>query len=256
MLINSKTVCGYKLDSLDGEIGSVKEFLFDDQYWAIRYLVANTGGWLSSRQILISPQALEAVETAKKSIAVKLTKKEIESSPPLESEKPVSRQFEESYYAYYGLPMYWNGFSMWGNDPLMVHDRMGGVVPAEPSKDFDPHLRSTHAVGEYHIQAQDGEIGHVEDFIIDDATWVIRYLVVNTQNWWPGKKVLISPPWIDKVSWNDSKVFVKLSRDFIKQAPEYTEGALLTRHFEIELHKYYNHQGYWDTGSAKLPTHQ
>ncbi len=249
MLINSKTVSGYKLDSLDGEIGRVEEFLFDDQYWTIRYLVANTGGWLSGRQILISPRALVAVETAKESIAVKLTQQEIEGSPPLASEKPVSRQFEESYYEYYGWPMYWTDHAMWGNASIIPQGRLGVIAPAEPKKDFDLHLRSTHAVNGYHIQAQDGEIGHVEDFVIDDQTWAIRYLVVSTQNWWPGKKVLISPPWIDKVSWNDSKVFVSLSRSFIKKAPEYNEGDLLTRSFEIELHQYYKHQGYWDVES-------
>ena len=246
MLINSKTVSGYTLGSLDGEIGKVEEFLFDDQYWTVRYLVANTGGWLTGRQILIAPYALVAVDKVKRDLAVKLTKSEIEGSPTLESNKPVSRQFEQTYYEYYGWPVYWNGFNMWGGDAYLVHDQVGAIPPVEPNKDFDPHLRSTNAVEGYHIQATDGEIGHVEDFVIDDDTWAIRYLIVDTKNWRPGKRILLSPQWIDKVSWNESKVFVNLTRETIKQAPEYKDGDPITRSFEADLHKYYDRQGYWD----------
>ena|ERR1039457_6016727 len=95
------------------------------------------------------------------------------------------------------------------------------------------------------IRRIDGEIGHVDVFIIDDKTWAIRYLVVNTHKWWPGKKVLISTQWIDSVSWTDSKVFIDLHRETIKQSPEYTEKSLLTRDYEIGLHHHYKRQGYW-----------
>ncbi len=94
-------------------------------------------------------------------------------------------------------------------------------------------------------QATDGQIGHVEDFIIDDETWAIRYLIIDTQNWLPGKKVLLSPRWIESVSWDESKVFVSISRKAVEQSPEYTEESLLTREYETGLHKHYNRQGYW-----------
>ena len=110
---------------------------------------------------------------------------------------------------------------------------------------WDPHLRSTHDVDGHHIQAADGEIGHVEDFIVDDETWAIRYLIVDTQNWWPGKKVLISPKWIERVSWPESKVFVNLTREIIKQSPEYAEESIPTRDYETRLHHHYDRQGYW-----------
>ena len=106
-------------------------------------------------------------------------------------------------------------------------------------------MRSTRAVSGHHIQALDGEIGHVEDFIIDDETWAIRYLIVNTSNWWAGKKVLVSPQWIERVSWGERKVFINLSRETIKESPEYTEESLLTRDYEIGLHGHYNSKGYW-----------
>ena len=245
MLNKAKTLKGYKLDSLDGEIGKVKEFYFDDQHWAIRYLVADTGGWLTGRQVLISPYALIAVRKEDQDITIDLTKKQIEGSPSLNSDKPVSRQFEEGYYGYYGWPGYWNGPYMWGAYPYIVRDPEKWKAPTPSEKGWDPHLRSTQDVSGYHIQATDGEIGHVEDFIIDDETWAIRYLIVDTKNWWPGKKVLVSPQWIESVSWDESKVFVHLSQEAIKRSPEYTEDTLPTRDYEAGLYRHYGRQGYW-----------
>ena len=245
MLSKAGTLTGYKLDSLDGEIGEVKEFYFDDRYWTIRYLVADTGNWLTGRKVLISPYALVAVIAAEQHITIDLTKRQIEDSPSLNSDKPVSHQFEQAYYGHYGWPMYWGGPYRWGPYPYIVRDREKRREPNEGGKAWDPHLRSTYGVSGHHIQALDGEIGHVQDFIIDDETWAIRYLIIDTHNWWPGKKVLVSPQWIESVSWGERKVFVNLSREAVKQAPEYTEKSLLTRDYEIGLHQHYNRQGYW-----------
>jgi uncharacterized protein YrrD len=245
MLNKAKTLTGYKLNSLDGEIGKVSKFYFDDQYWAIRYLVADTGNWLTGRQVLISPHALIAVNKEEQYISIDLTKKQIENSPSLNSDKPVSQQFELSYYGYYGWPIYWNGPFMWGPYPNIIRNSEKWKESTTDKKAWDPHLRSTHNVSGYHIQAQDGEIGHVEDFILDDETWAIRYLVIDTQNWWPGKKVLISPKWIERISWGESKVFVSLPSETIKLSPEYTEESLITRDYETELHRHYNRKVYW-----------
>jgi hypothetical protein len=247
MLSKAKTLKGYKLHSLDGEIGKVEEFYFDDHYWTIRYLIADTGNWLAGRQVLISPYALAAVNKEERSISIDLTKKQIEKSPSVDSDKPVSRQYEEAYHGYYGWPMYWGGPYMWGQHPYIMNDRKNWREFTH-RKGWDSHLRSTQDVSGYVIQATDGEIGHVEDFIIDDetwATWAIRYLIIDTQNWWPGKKVLVSPRWIDRVSWLESKIFVNVLRETIRQAPEYTEESLLTRDYETRLHGHYNRQGYW-----------
>ncbi|MDQ7827082.1 MAG: PRC-barrel domain-containing protein [Candidatus Eremiobacteraeota bacterium] len=245
MLNKAKTLKGYKLESLDGEIGKVKEFYFDDQYWAIRYLVADTGNWLTGRQVLISPYALGAVNKEKQHISIDLTRKQIEDSPSLNSDRPVSRQFEESYYGYYQWPTYFDGPYMWGPYPHIMRDCEKRNASNQAEQSWDPNLRSTHDVSGHHIQAADGEIGHVQDFIIDDETWAIRYLIIDTLNWWPGKKVLLSPRWIESISWNESKVFVDLPREFIKHSPEYTEESLITRDYETMLHGYYNRQGYW-----------
>jgi len=220
MLNKAKTLKSYKLHSLDGEIGQVNEFYFDDHNWTIRYLIADTGNWLTGKQVLIPPHALVAVNKEEQYITVNMTKKQMEDSPLLGNDTPVSRQFEEAYYGYYEWPMYWDS-------------------------QFDPHLRSTYDVSSYDIQATDGEIGHVEDFIIDDETWAIRYLIIDTRNWWPGKKVLVSPQWIERVSWDEKTVFVNLLRETIKQSPEYTEESLLTQDYETGLYRHYNRQGYW-----------
>jgi uncharacterized protein YrrD len=245
MLDKAKTLKGYKLHSLDGEIGNVKEFYFDDHHWTIRYLVADTGNWLTGRQVLISPYVLVAVNREEQYISVDLTKKQIEESPSLASDKPVSRQYEETYSEYFGWPLYWGGAYAWGFSPYIVRDHAKWKGFTRSEKTWDSHLRSTADVSGHHIQARDGEIGHVEDFIIDDKTWAIRYLIIDTENWWPGKHVLVSPQWIERVSWIDSKVFVNLSRETIKQSPEYTELSLLTRDYEIGLHRHYDRQGYW-----------
>src|SRR5512133_603700 len=239
MFCNAKNLQNYKLKSLDGEIGKVKDFYFDDSHWAVRYLVAETGTWLNDKQVLISPYALKAVTIEDKIIAVNLTKKQIEDSPSIDTDKPVSKQFELTYYGYYGWPVYWTGGYTWGLYPYINRNPEERKDDSEHKKEWDPHLRSTHNVSGYGIHATDGEIGHVKDFIIDDDTWEIRYLIVDTQNWWPGKNVLISPQWIKQVGWNESKVFVKLSRDKIKMSPEYTEDTQLTRTYELGLYQYY-----------------
>jgi hypothetical protein len=245
MLSKIKTLVGYKLASRDGEIGKVKEFYFDDRHWTIRYLVAETGTWLADRQVLISPYSLVAVNKEEKNISVELTKKQIETSPSLDSDKPVSHQYEQAYYGYYGYPMYWGGPFSWGPYPYPNRNREEWKNHTRHEKAGDHHLRSTYSVSGHHIQALDGEIGHVADFIIDDETWAIRYLIVDTHNWWPGKKVLVSPQWIERVSWDERKVFVNLSRETIKQSPEFKEESLLMRDYEAGLHGHYNRKGYW-----------
>jgi len=245
MLYKTKTLQGYKLDSLNGVIGKAQEFYFDDQYWVIRYLVADSGNWLTGRRVLLSPYALVAVDKEKQHIIVNLTKKQIEDSPSLESDKPVSRQFEEAYYGYYDWPMYWGGPNMWGNYPDIVRGREKWREYSKDEKPWDPHLRSTHTVSGYNIQSTDGDIGHVEDFVIDDQNWAIRYLIINTQNWWPGKRVLIATKWIEKVDWSELKIVVNLSRELIKQSPEFTDESLLSRDYEAGLHGHYSRQGYW-----------
>ncbi|MGH7843758.1 MAG: PRC-barrel domain-containing protein [Candidatus Binatia bacterium] len=254
MLMNVRELKNYKLDAKDGDIGSVEDFYFDDEGWTIRYLVANTGPWLVGRRVLISPISLGKLEPNKKIVEVALTKSQIEKSPDIDTHKPISRQHETAYYDYYGYPYYWYGPHLWGPIPypgyIAPPSAQTGTVDSEieaakdRQRNEDQHLRSTQEVTNYYIEATDGEIGHVEDFIIEDQTWTIRYIVVDTKNWWPGKKVVISPQWIREVNWGDSKIYADVSRDAIRNAPEYRKG--LDRGYETRLHEHHGRQVYWD----------
>jgi sporulation protein YlmC with PRC-barrel domain len=246
MLSKVKTLNGYSIQNTNAEtIGKVKDIYFDDRHWTVRYLVANTGKWLTGRKVLLSPYALVAVNTDHENIVADLTKKQIEDSPSLDSDKPVSQQFESDYYGYYGWPTYWYGPNSWGYYPYLERDRAKWGQFNAKEKAWDHHLRSCHEVAGYNIQAEDGEIGHVEDFIVDSETWEIRYLVVNTSNWWAGKKVLISPLWIERVSWSERKVVIDLTREAIKLSPEFTDKSLVDRDYETSLYGHYNRKGYW-----------
>lgn len=248
MLMSEKWLRNYKLLTTDAEeIGTSKEFYFDDKYWTVRYLVANSGNWLTGKKVLISPYSIVDLAERSENIVVNLTKKQIENSPSLDSDKPVSRQFETSYQSYYEYPSYSAGPYAWGMYPYFVRDPLEWKEFTESNENWDPQLRSTREVDGYHIEATDGEIGHVNDFIIDSETWAIRYLVVGTLNWWPGRQVLVSPQWIENVSWPDRKVYVNLSRDAIQHSTEYTDKSVLTRKYETDLHKHYHRPGYWVT---------
>ena len=245
MLSESKNLKGYLLENADGQIGKVKEFYFDDQYWAVRYLVADTGNWLTGRQVLISPYALEEVNSDANFIWVDLTRKQIENSPSLSSDKPVSRQFEKSYFDFYHYPLYWSGSYLWGYSPFLDRNKKNCRQSAKNKRTWDPHLRSTRDVIGHHVEASDGMIGHISDFIIDDSSWAIRYLVVDTRKWWGGCKVLVSPQWVSRVSWPESKVYIDLTREKIRQSPKFQGKMPLKRDYESKLHKHYGREVYW-----------
>jgi uncharacterized protein YrrD len=246
MLMKSKELKGYKLGASDGDIGKVREFYFDDRHWTIRYVIADTGNWLTNRQVLIAPYGLDRIDVDNHVIEINLTRKQIESSPSLEKDQPVSQQFEESYYGYYGWPNYWGGVYPWGMTPILDRSYWDHTFAQKSRRHWDPSLRSTSEVAGYQVQTSDGELGHVKDFIIDDQTWAIRYLVIETGNWFSGRQVLISPLWIQSISWSQSLVYAALSQEEIRTAPEYSEQALLDRTYEGALHDHYNRANYWD----------
>ena len=246
---------GLTIAAADGDIGSVADLYFDDLSWTIRYLVVDTGTWLPGRQVLISPLS---VRGAADRIHVDLTQAQVKHSPPVETDKPVNRQQEEAIARHYDQRYYWEGPYRWG---LLAYPGMPPVptapIPADgvaeemaPRGDGatlgDPSLRSTRDVTGYFIAALDGEIGHVDDFLIDDRAWAIRYLVVDTRNWWPGKKVVLSPEWIKTVSWADSQVHVDLSQDEIKTAPEYDPARPFDREYENRLVEHHRRRKYWE----------
>ncbi len=233
---------GYTIRANDGDIGTVSEFYFDDQAWTIRYVVVDTGGWLPGRKVLISPVALDSPDWESRTFPVNLTKEQVRNSPGVETDKPVSRQHEAELHGYYDWPIYWGGGLAFGGFQASPYLVMGTaeedeVPPEQPES--DTHLRSTSQVTDYHIEATDGEIGHVEDFMVDEDTWTIRYLLVDCCNWLPGKRVLVSPRWINRVSWAESMVYVDMTRDAIKNSPEFDRNKPVTLDYEGKLCDYY-----------------
>jgi sporulation protein YlmC with PRC-barrel domain len=226
MLQSIKQLYGNKLGTSDGEIGHVKDFYFDDQNWAVRYLVADTGSWLAGRQVLISPHAFGSLHLTGKVLLVNLTRKQIEDSPSIESHKPVSRQYEEEYFRYYGWPFYWQGDALWGANSFPVLMPPAKPLPGEPATAIGPqperadaHLRSAQAVNGYHIKASDGTIGHVCDFMMDDKSWAIAQLVIKTGHRFSGKEVRIPAGKVDRISYDESTVFVNLTSEAVEQSP-------------------------------------
>jgi hypothetical protein len=244
MLMNAAQLEGFVIRATDGELGHVKQFYFDDETWAIRYLVVNTGGWLDDREVLISPVSVIATDWQGKTIDVALTKRQVEASPDIDTHRPVSRQDEAAYLGYYGYPYYWGFYPLGVAEPV---NNFNSELLAERIRreSTDSHLRSVQAVTGYHIEATDGEIGHVDGFVLDDETWDIRYMEVATRNWLPGKKVLVAPSWIQRVSWSDSTVYVGLSCEAMQAAPDFDKSAPITRDYEDRLYAYYGRAPYW-----------
>ncbi len=265
MLRNVNDLKDFAIQATDGAMGRVTDFYFDDEAWVIRYLVVDTGTWLSSRKfVLISPIAIGHPNWTDKVLPVSITKEQARNSPDIDSEKPVSRQHEMRFNGYYGYSYYWGGAGLWGGEtyPTSLMPSYHGLVAAPRAlrvealktsarahpaqhQDDDPHLRDCKAVMTYHVQAADGDLGHVQGLLVDEETWAIRYVVVDTSRWWLGHQVLIAPQWIENVSYRDATVSVSLTRQAVKYAPPYDPAVKLDRKQEAEIHKHYGRRGYW-----------
>lgn len=260
MLRSLKDLASYKVSAVDGEVGAVTDFLFDDQHWTTRYLITDTGGfWSGPNRVLISPLSFRQIDWEMRLFHVGLTQDKVKHSPSVDLDLPVSRQYEREYSQYYGWPYYWGFAGTWawgaGAYPLALKDSSNKAAPKRPEEtDDDPHLRSVKAVTGYHVNGRDGEIGHIEDFIVDDETWTIRYLVVDTSNWWFGKKVLVAPHWAHRISWSESMVYLALTKDQIKNSPEWKPTEPVNREYEARLYDYYGHPTYWPRNDSNLDT--
>jgi sporulation protein YlmC with PRC-barrel domain len=266
MLRSVKDMEDYSIEAPDGIVGRVRDLYFDDESWVIRYLVVETGEWLSKRRVLISPIAIREANWPEKRLFVSITQAQVKNSPNIDTHKPVSRQHEIGYLGYYGYPYYWGGGGLWGAGlypgMMLSSAGYGGATPehrqvqaqmvpidaemgAKQRRSDDPHLRSGNEVMRYYVHATDGDIGHIQNLIVDEKTWAIRYLIVNTSNWWLGHEVLIAPQWIDDINWAESTVTVGLTRQAVRHSPTYDATIPLDREQETELHGHYGRHGYW-----------
>lgn len=243
MLIDAKTIEGFKIHAKDGVIGEVHDILFDDAAWTVRYLVVNTGPWFNRERVLLSPECVADIDNEHHELLVSLTRQQVKDSPDISTNQPVSRQEEERLRSYYAWPVYWGAGGVGlGLDPTVspavmpdasafwttrpsIAERAAGVgdgpaaaYESEPAG--DPHLRSLREVRDYAIAATDGDIGHVQDLLVDDTHWTVHQLVVDTRNWLPGRKVAVAPDQIRDVRWSDHTVTVGLTKEQIERAPE------------------------------------
>ncbi|WP_231907402.1 PRC-barrel domain-containing protein [Colwellia sp. PAMC 20917] len=234
-----------------------KDLYFDDKHWVIRYLVVETGSWLSSKKILLSPISIKEFNQEHKKLTVTITREQVKKSPEIDSEKPVSRQHEVDHMAYYGYEHYWGNTGIWGSEPSpnmmalgyysvapkpdnLDNPEISADIKAALSRDNDHHLRSSHAVVGYHLDAIDGELGHLQGMLIDIDTWAIRYLIINTSNWWLGHLVLIAPKWIKEVSWPTTKIYADMTQQQVKDAPTFDPSVPFSLEHEQNLQTHYS----------------
>ena len=247
MLWKASAINDYAIAATDGRLGTAIDLLFDDASWLVRWMVVDTGNWLSGRKVLLPPSVLGHPDSTRREFAVRLTMQQVKGSPDIDTDRPVSRQMETDVYDYYGWSPYWGtGFYMGGYGympaPLASpspESRRREEDRAAQRRDDDPHLRSIAAVTGYHIHASDGEIGHVEDFLVEDGDWSIHYLIVDTKNWWPGKRVLISPRSAREIEWTHKRVHLDVDRQTVKDSPAYDASTMVDRAYEKRFHSYY-----------------
>jgi hypothetical protein len=245
MLWDASVMKGYAIEAHDGRLGTVNDFLFEDARWMIRWLVVDTGHWLPGRKVLLPPSALRHPHPQSQQFPVKLTMQQVKDSPNIDTDRPVSRQMEGRVYNYYGWDPYWAAAETQFVSPLYLPGSKALEQSREgaQSKEDDPHLRSTTAVTGYHIHATDGQIGHVEDFLVDDAGWSIRYLVVDTRNWWPGEQMLISPRTVREIDLADRSIHLNINRHRVKAGRVYDPSRMADRADEDLTVKYYRRRG-------------
>jgi hypothetical protein len=236
---------GVAIEATDGPIGDVYDIYFDDHEWTVRYYVVDTGKWLPGRKVLIPPNAIQQTTPGHAGLPVNLTREQVRNSPDMDMDRPISRQAELVLYRHYGWTPYW--FPLEPGFPAVVEEDA-----AERERDAtagryggDPNLRSAKDVIGYRVAAMDGEIGHIDDFLMDDETAKIRYAVVDTRNWLPGRHVLIAPEWIREVRWSDSKAFLRVSREAVQKSPEYNPVTPIDRAYESRLFEHYGYPVPW-----------
>jgi len=255
MLWDASTIKGYEVEASDGPVGTVSDWLFDDVGWAVRWLVVDVGHWLTGRKVLLPRAALGQPDRQQRRLPVRLTMQQVKDGPDVDTDQPVSRQIEanvDKYYSWVPYPIgsdgpLSNAIAQPFVEPLLFSETRPFGPPSEdvePDAPGDPHLRSIAVVTGYHVHATDGEIGHIENFLVDDALWDIRYLIIDTRNWWPGEHVLLSPYAVKEISWAEHQIHIGEMREQVKASPPWNPLDLIDQDYEKQLHSHYQWPGY------------
>lgn len=256
MLQNLKNLIGFDVRSMDGDsgdrvAGEIDDFYFDEGQWMIRYFIVSTGNWLKGRSLLLSPSAFEKPDWRSHRMEVNLTKDLMRSSPKLDLAGPLTREQEKELHRHYGWPVYWRAFGLsdasesLARASMLPHGQAEKEVVVKKREGGGKRLHSTKNVLGYHVQALDGEMGHIEGFLVEDQGWILRYAVVDLRNWLPGRRVIIAPQWIKDFLWEESKAVVNLKKIRIEESPEYDPAIPIGRAYEEELYGHYGQEKYW-----------
>ncbi len=259
MLRSMSELEGYAIRATDGLIGHITDLYFDDERWVVRYFVVETGSWLASRKVLISAFAVGEPDWSARTMPVSITREQVRNSPDIDTDQPVSRQHEMHYLRHFGFPYYWIGAGFWGSGAFpgamltgVGYDGSGADYLAEQAsaasaqrEPGDRRLRSGRALLRYHIEATDGGMGPVKGLLVDADSWAVRYVIVDTRNWWAGHQVLIAPRWIQEISWPDATMTVNVTRQAVQDAPPYDPATPLTRDLEVGIYRHHRRTGYW-----------
>ena len=243
MLRRTNQLFGYLIEARDGRLGKVEDFYFDDSAWRVRYLVAETGGWLTRKDVLISPAALDTPRPDENCFPVRLTRDQVRNSPEVDTDQPVSRQMEESMGLYYGWPSWWAALLPASATPELAAGSPPIAVAVGPAG--DPHLRSVREVTGYKARATDAEegIGVVEDFLLDDDDWTVRYVIVRASL--NEKELVLNPWWTREIDWQRREMYFDLRASQIQSSPSLDPDSLVGRDFEAQLHEHFNRPAYW-----------
>ncbi len=249
MLRNLNEIIGYTLQATDGDIGRCEDFLFDDQFWIVRYMLADTNTWLpGAKKTLISPNSVGNPDCETTHLPIALSRELIKNSPLLDEHQPVSREYEANFFDYYGYDYYWMGAEQRRSytDPIASAKLSAEVSIADSEEINDAlsieegHLRSAKEVQGFSIKSLDGDIGHVDGFILNDVNWTIEYLIVDTRNWLPSSRnVLISPNWLSSVNWVEKSVCVGLTSEQITNSPKFDINKSINPDIENLLRNFY-----------------
>ncbi len=259
---------GYAVHASDGRIGKVHEFVFDTNRWALRYLVVDLGGWITGRKVLLAAAAIRHAEPGE--LVVNVSKEQVRNSPDIDVTKQMPRSVESELHDHYGWPYYWQQPTYYDtrtsnpitHDPYAAPTWPADTTPesakasyaaagspvkgSERNEPAEPLMRESREVHGYHIHAQDGDIGHVHDFAVEDENWIIRYLIIDTRNFLPGKHIAVSPKWVRQVNWEDRRVYLCLTKEQIEKAPRFDEQYPISRAYEEALFEHYGTPKYWE----------
>jgi len=232
MLRRASELHGWAIGTRDGDIGHVADVYLDDHRWAVRYLVVDTGQWLPGKRVLILPRLVSGVDPVGRKLQTALTRRQVKLGPDPDRARPVSRQHETELRHCYEFP----SFAV----TVGASVALAGSAPGERRRPGgDCYLRSVRAITGYYVHAQDGDVGHAEDILVDDAAWTVRHLLVSIGNRWPNRRVLVPVGWVARLSWDAGAVDVSLPGEAIRLAPEYDRVSGISATQEARLARYY-----------------